>query len=113
MIAQVKEWFLAYSQKKPVPIQIPLALPSGFIGNAMLGLSHIPFGETSTYGELAALLGNPRAARAVGTACRKNPFPILLPCHRVLPKSGGLGNFAYGTLFKQLLLSFEKGAKLA
>ncbi len=64
-------------------------------------------GETVTYGELAARAGNPRAARAVGTACARNPVPIVVPCHRVLPGSGGIGNYGGGPARKRALLELE------
>jgi methylated-DNA-[protein]-cysteine S-methyltransferase len=64
-------------------------------------------GETITYGELATRAGNPRAARAVGTACARNPVPIVVPCHRVLPGGGGLGNYGGGPARKRALLELE------
>ena len=68
-----------------------------------------PYGTTVTYGQLAALCGSPKAARAVGTAMRKNPFVIVVPCHRVLPQGKGLGNYsAGGPANKEWLLTFEK-----
>ena len=57
-------------------------------------LREVPRGETVSYGELAARAGNPKASRAVGTACARNPVPIVVPCHRVLPSTGKLGNYA-------------------
>jgi methylated-DNA-[protein]-cysteine S-methyltransferase len=59
-------------------------------------LREIPLGEVLTYGEVARKLGRPRAARAVGGACARNPVPIIIPCHRVVPASGGLGNYSGG-----------------
>ena len=64
-------------------------------------------GETVTYGALAARAGNPRAARAVGTACARNPVPLVVPCHRVLPGSGGIGNYGGGPERKRALLTLE------
>lgn len=64
-------------------------------------------GETVTYGELAARAGNPKASRAVGTACARNPIPIVVPCHRVLPGSGGIGNYGGGPARKRTLLELE------
>jgi methylated-DNA-[protein]-cysteine S-methyltransferase len=64
-------------------------------------------GETVTYGELAARSGNPKASRAVGTACARNPLPIVVPCHRVLPGSGGIGNYGGGPARKRTLLELE------
>lgn len=69
-------------------------------------LSLVPFGKTLTYGELAQFMGSPGAARAVGGALGRNPFPFLLPCHRILG-SQGIGGFSAGLEFKQCLLNFE------
>jgi methylated-DNA-[protein]-cysteine S-methyltransferase len=70
-------------------------------------LREVPRGETVSYGELAARAGNPKASRAVGTACALNPIPIVVPCHRVLPSTGRLGNYAGGPERKQTLLTLE------
>ena len=67
---------------------------------------NIPRGRTMTYGEVAALAGHPGAARAVGNVMAKNPFVILVPCHRVVAKQG-LGGFAWGLEAKERLLEFE------
>lgn len=69
-------------------------------------------GEVVTYGALAARSGRPRAARAVGTACARNPVPIVVPCHRVLPGGGGLGGYGGGPERKRALLELE-GSLLA
>ncbi len=68
----------------------------------------IPRGETMTYGEVAARAGRPGAARAVGQVMAKNPFAILVPCHRVVARQG-LGGFAWGLELKKRLLAFERG----
>lgn len=68
-------------------------------------------GETVSYGELAKLCGNPKAARAVGQAMRTNPFTIVVPCHRVINASGALGNYSSGVDKKKWLLNHE-GKKL-
>lgn len=68
---------------------LPLAdAPTPFLRTVREQLRHVPRGEVVTYGELAALAGSPRAARAVGTACRTNPFQLLIPCHRVVAANG-------------------------
>jgi methylated-DNA-[protein]-cysteine S-methyltransferase len=67
----------------------------------------IPFGETRTYGELAATLRRPGAARAVGQANHRNPLPILVPCHRVVQSGGGLGGYGGGLEVKRWLLAHE------
>jgi methylated-DNA-[protein]-cysteine S-methyltransferase len=64
-------------------------------------------GDTVRYGELAARVGHPKAARAAGTACATNPIPIVVPCHRVLPSTGGVGNYGGGPPRKVQLLELE------
>ena len=70
-------------------------------------LQQIPYGTTRTYGEIAAAIGNPRASRAVGMACNKNPLLLIVPCHRVVGANGKLVGFAYGTEAKRWLLELE------
>ena len=73
-------------------------------------LKKIPKGETRTYKEIAELIGKPTAARAVANACGKNPYPITIPCHRVIRSDGGLGGYSGegGIEKKKLLLKNEK-----
>jgi methylated-DNA-[protein]-cysteine S-methyltransferase len=68
----------------------------------------IPLGETCSYQEVAQEVGNPRGCRAIGGANRRNPIPLLIPCHRVIKKDGGLGGFSSGTEIKEWLLRFEQ-----
>lgn len=70
-------------------------------------MSEIPYGKTITYGDLAALAGNPKACRSVGSICNKNPFGLVVPCHRVLAK-GSLGGFRNGITLKKKLLDLEQ-----
>lgn len=70
-------------------------------------LRNIPYGETRTYGEIAAAIGSPKVARAVGMGCNKNPILIITPCHRVIGASGALTGFACGLDIKKLLLEIE------
>jgi methylated-DNA-[protein]-cysteine S-methyltransferase len=79
---------------------------------AVLGeLARVPYGEVTTYGSLAARVGSPRSARAVGTVMNRNPIPIVLPCHRVVGANGSLVGYAGGLDRKQALLRLE-GASL-
>ena len=71
----------------------------------------MPYGQTTTYGRLAAKAGRPRAARAVGTVMNRNPIPIVLPCHRVVGSTGSLVGYAGGLHVKRALLTLE-GATL-
>jgi len=80
---------------------------SDFRSRVMEELNRIPYGEVRTYGQIAESIGYPNSMRAVGTACRENPMPILVPCHRVVPSSGGYGNYRGGTSMKKKLLNLE------
>ena len=73
-------------------------------------LLDLPAGQTITYAKLAEYIGYPKAIRAVASACGKNPVSILAPCHRVVPKNGGIGKYRWGTLMKQQLLNREQGS---
>jgi AraC family transcriptional regulator of adaptative response/methylated-DNA-[protein]-cysteine methyltransferase len=70
-------------------------------------LSRIPTGETRTYGDIAAAIGQPKAARAVGNTCGRNPVAIAIPCHRVLRNDGAIGGYAWGSERKQALIRAE------
>jgi len=70
-------------------------------------LLRIPSGHVTSYGEIAAAIGNPKAVRAVGTAVGRNPISLLIPCHRALRKSGGLGGYHWGLPVKRAILAWE------
>lgn len=70
-------------------------------------LLNIPTGQVTTYSEIAQSVGNPKAVRAVGTAVGRNPISWLIPCHRALRKSGGLGGYHWGLPVKRALLAYE------
>ena len=81
--------------------------------DAVLGeLRRIPYGETRTYGEIAARIGRPKAVRAVGAANGSNPLPIVIPCHRVVGAGGQLTGFGGGLETKRYLLALEKRTAL-
>jgi len=71
-------------------------------------LQNIPAGQTCYYSELAKKIGKPKAFRAVATTCANNPVALVVPCHRVVPKSGGVGQYLYGSNLKKKLLELEK-----
>jgi len=99
-----------YFAKKRRTFDLPLA-PEGtkFQKKVWAALCAIPFGETRTYGQIAAALGNPKAARAVGMACNRNPIGIIVPCHRVVGADGALTGYAGGLPVKAALLRLEAG----
>jgi O-6-methylguanine DNA methyltransferase len=84
-----------------------------FLDAAWDALQKIPAGATCTYAELAILAGRPRAARAAGQACARNPLPLFVPCHRVLASGGALGGFSSGLAWKTYLLARERGRRSA
>ena len=86
---------------------VPLVVPDGFHGACAKALRAVPRGEVVTYGELAALAGRPRAARAAGTFCAGNRTPLVIPCHRVVA-AVGLGSYgSLGVEYKRRLLALE------
>ncbi|MFA5861841.1 MAG: MGMT family protein [Candidatus Thermoplasmatota archaeon] len=90
-----------------VPVDLDIR---GFGKRVLDALRRVPTGKTVTYGEVARKLGVPGGARAVGNACAKNPVLIVIPCHRVVPSSGGVGNYAGagGARTKARLLASER-----
>jgi methylated-DNA-[protein]-cysteine S-methyltransferase len=89
-----------------VPVDWELT-PAGFRNRALHAVARIPYGKTKTYAEIAKAAGNPRAFRAAGTACGRNPIPLIVPCHRVVQSGGGIGNYGGGPQMKEALLSLE------
>jgi methylated-DNA-[protein]-cysteine S-methyltransferase len=102
---QVRDWFAGNRKVFNIPLA-PLATPRGEALRA--GIAAISYGETLTYGQLAARINS--APRAVGQACRRNPFPIIIPCHRVTSTSGQeFYSGGEGTRTKTWLIAFERG----
>jgi methylated-DNA-[protein]-cysteine S-methyltransferase len=89
-------------------LPIDWQLSGGFQLAVQHGIAEIPYGETRTYMEMARQAGNERAVRAAGTACGRNPIPLVVPCHRVLRTGGGIGNYGGGQRMKQALLDHER-----
>ncbi|MEQ0487834.1 methylated-DNA--[protein]-cysteine S-methyltransferase [Anaerococcus murdochii] len=105
-----KDQILEYFEGKRTNFDhLELLDPKGtdFQKSVWRSLLKIPYGETSSYKEIAKNIGNPRATQAVGTAIGKNPFLIIIPCHRVIKADGSLGGFAYGRETKRKLLKIE------
>ncbi|MGI5479872.1 methylated-DNA--[protein]-cysteine S-methyltransferase [Streptomyces lavendofoliae] len=98
----------AYYARELTEFDLPLHLSgTPFQRGVWEQLRRIPYGETRSYGELAAVLGRPGASRAVGLANGKNPVGIIVPCHRIIGASGGLTGYGGGLDRKQRLLAFE------
>lgn len=103
---QITEYFGGTRRDFELLLDVP-ASPHTFRDRAQRALRDIPYGERWTYSRLAAAAGSAKAARAAGSACATNPLPIVVPCHRVVPASGGLGSYRGGTAAKQMLLEHE------
>lgn len=88
-------------------------LADGFARRVLRATSAIPYGAVSSYREVAAIAGSPRAHRAAGTALGSNPMPIVIPCHRVLHADGGLGGYTGGLERKRILLAIEQNRAVA
>jgi len=106
---EISQQLLDYEKGDRRGFDIPLA-PRGTpfqlkVWNALL---NIPYGETRTYQEIAQAIGQPKAARAVGGACHRNPIGIIIPCHRVIGSNGKLTGYYGGLDLKQQLLTHEK-----
>ena len=88
-------------------LPIDWSLVHGFAVGVLKATARVPFGHVATYGEMAASAGSPRAARAAGNALHINPIPIVVPCHRIVPASGGIGGYGGGEDRKRFLLDLE------
>jgi len=113
-LAATRDVFSAYFEGDDERLDLPVDLAlvrSGFRRAALTTLrAEVGAGEVVTYGGLAAKVGHPRAARAVGSACASNPVPIVVPCHRVVPRAGGVGSYGGGPDRKRRLLAHEAEA---
>ena len=107
-LEQLTEYFRGRRREFDVPLD--KGNLSDFARKVQQVLVQVPYGAVVTYGELAARVGSPRAARAVGRVMSSNPFPLLVPCHRVVNADGSLGRYsaAYGADSKAWLIDFER-----
>ena len=105
LIGQLNQYF----QGKKVDFSIMLDTDkfSNFYQKVWTQARKIPYGKTTTYGEIARKIGHPKASRAVGRALGANPIAIVIPCHRVIRKDKSLAGFAYGLKWKKTLLKIE------
>ena len=105
---ELEEYFAGRRSRFDLPLDLQLA--RGFRRAVLSRLTEIGYGRTASYAAVAAAAGNPRAVRAVGTACATNPLPVVVPCHRVVRSDGTVGQYAGGTDAKKALLALEAGA---
>lgn len=94
-------------RRKTFDVALDLRLAAGFRRKVLDRLPEISYGRTASYAQVATAAGNPKAVRAAGTACARNPLPIVVPCHRVVRSDGSFGNYAGGPEAKRALLTLE------
>lgn len=105
---EVDEYF--GHRRRSFDLPLDLSLSHGFRQLVQRHLPEIGYGQTRSYRQVAELVGNPKAVRAVGTACATNPLPVVVPCHRVLRTDGTLGGYIGGLEAKTALLKLEAAA---
>ncbi|MFF5138653.1 methylated-DNA--[protein]-cysteine S-methyltransferase [Streptomyces sp. NPDC013157] len=105
---EIDEYFAG--RRRVFDLPLDLSLSRGFRRLVQTHLPEIGYGQTRSYRDMAELVGNPKAVRAVGTACATNPLPIVVPCHRVLRTDGTLGGYVGGLEAKTTLLNLEAAA---
>lgn len=105
---ELEEYFAG--RRRAFDLPLDFSLSAGFRSTVQHYLPQIGYGTTQSYREVAEHVGNPRAVRAVGTACATNPLPVVVPCHRVLRSDGTLGGYLGGPEAKSTLLTLEHAA---
>lgn len=104
---ELEQYFAGERERFEVPLDWELM--RGFGRRVLEATARVPFGSSTTYQRVATEAGSPRAYRAAGNALGANPIPIIVPCHRVLHATGGLGGYTGGLERKRLLLGIERG----
>lgn len=102
---QLEEYF--EGERTRFELKLDRRLMRGIARDVLAATARVPFGRTTTYGQVAERIGRPRASRAVGNALGSNPIPIVVPCHRVLRAGGDVGGYAGGPSRKRKLLTLE------
>ncbi len=105
---EIDEYFAG--QRFAFDLSLDFQLSQGFRRTVLAQLSEIGYGTTASYAAVATAAGSPRAVRAVGTACAKNPLPVVVPCHRVVRSDGTIGHYVGGLDAKRTLISLEAAA---
>ncbi|MER7003012.1 methylated-DNA--[protein]-cysteine S-methyltransferase [Dactylosporangium sp. NPDC000555] len=114
VLARAADELTRYFAGEDVAFTVPLSVRGGseFERAVWRQLYAIPYAEMRTYGQIAAAVGEPDAARAVGTACNRNPIPVIIPCHRVVGADGKLVGFGGGLWRKKILLELEARVRI-
>lgn len=102
---EIDEYFAG--RRRDFDLPLDFSLSTRFRRTVLSQLRAIPYGDTASYATVAAAVDNPKAVRAVGSACATNPLPVVVPCHRVIRSDGSVGGYAGGRAAKQALLRLE------
>ncbi|MEV0669197.1 methylated-DNA--[protein]-cysteine S-methyltransferase [Mycobacterium sp. NPDC050441] len=105
---ELDEYFAG--NRRTFDVTLDWRLSAGFRSTVLHHLPEIGYGHTASYAAVAQLAGNPKAVRAVGTACATNPMPVVVPCHRVVRSDGAMGGYLGGVEAKRFLLDLEAAA---
>lgn len=105
VFSQVLEYFAG--ERKEFDVAIDISHKTQFQQQILRELQATPYGEVRTYKQLAEAIGNPKSARAVGSACNRNPIHLIIPCHRIIGTNGALTGYAAGLEIKRQLLELE------
>lgn len=105
ILRELGEYFAG--TRRTFDVALDLHTDTPFLADVLTAMQHIPYGQRWSYVELAREAGHPGAVRATGSACRRNPLPLVIPCHRVVRSDGSIGNYAGGTEAKRWLLDLE------
>ncbi|MCZ2404977.1 methylated-DNA--[protein]-cysteine S-methyltransferase [Paenarthrobacter sp. Z7-10] len=106
VVRELEEYFSGTRSRFDLPLD--LSLSSGYRREVLAHLPRIGYGHTESYAQVALATGNPKAVRAVGTACATNPLPVVVPCHRVVRSDGSAGGYVGGPDAKAALLMLER-----
>ena len=107
MCKEIQAYFEGHPMKSPWEL-LDLSCLTALQRSVLKAVSSVPYGAVRSYGQIAAQVGHPRACRFVGTTLARNPFPILIPCHRIVRADGSPGGFYGGTELKRRMLLLEK-----
>lgn len=111
---KAKDELLSYFDGKEIIFSVPVDLEvyTQFQKSVWKAVCKMSYGYTCSYGYIAQCIGRPKASRAVGQALKRNPLPIIIPCHRVIGSDGSIGGFSGGSYWKEILLSLEKAGTI-
>jgi len=105
---EIFDWMNSYAKRQtgpPLPLNLSSHTP--FTRKGLKAIDSIKMGDVASYGEIASRAGCAKGARAIGNVCNKNPYPLVIPCHRVIQGDGSIGGFAYSLRIKRALLAHE------